>query len=185
MTHSETGSLPRARAGFTLLEVLVALSIAGMVLLGARAMLAQLADAADRIARAAASSDREANAERLLRALVAGVEASDGSTIRFVGDERAARFVTWCEGAGGWQERCAVTIGLVPRPQGVALAALFPDGTTMVLRDGLGSGALRYLHSAGDGGTWLHSWQSTVTTPLAIGVVADGDTLILRIGERG
>jgi len=31
----------------------------------------------------------------------------------------------------------------------------------------------------------VREWRSAVTAPLAIGVVIDADTLILRIGERG
>jgi prepilin-type N-terminal cleavage/methylation domain-containing protein len=175
----------RSRAGFTLIEVLVALSIAGMLLLGTRALLEQLADGAERISRTAEAGDRDANAERLLRRLAAQIEAGGPDAAGFLGNERGARFATWCDVAAGWQERCTVTLGFVPVEDGVALTALLPGGELIVVRRGVRSGALRYLYSAGDGGTWLRSWESGVSTPLAMAVVLDGDTLIVRIGERG
>jgi prepilin-type N-terminal cleavage/methylation domain-containing protein len=173
------------RAGFTLVEVLVALSIAGMLLVGARALLTQLVDGAARIGEASVGADRDANAERFLRALLLQVEANDGESIRFIGDERAARFVSWCTVPAGWQERCTATLGVVPVENGIALTVLLHGGEMIVVRRGARSGELRYLYSAGEGGTWLPTWRSVITTPLAVGILLDGDTLVLRIGERG
>jgi hypothetical protein len=36
-----------------------------------------------------------------------------------------------------------------------------------------------------NGGEWQLAWPSRITLPLAIGVLIDGDTIILGIGERG
>lgn len=175
----------RSRAGFGLLEVLVALALGGMVVLGARALLVQLADGAERIAAFGVEHDRVANSERFLRRLLEQVEPGDGVSAGFVGDEQAVRFSTWCEVPAGWQQRCVVTLGFIHRGQGRALVALLPDSEVIVLREDIPDGAFRYLHSAAAGGTWLHSWQSTVTTPLALGVITNADTLIVRIAERG
>jgi len=68
--------LPRGRAGFTLVEVMVAIVITVIVLAGARALLGQIADQGDRITAAAAAGDGEANADALLRTLVGRVEVS-------------------------------------------------------------------------------------------------------------
>jgi hypothetical protein len=65
----------------------------------------------------------------------------------------------------------------------LALAAGAAD--PVVLRRGFRDGRLLYLRAADEGGDWVRNWSSLVTTPLAVGVVVDGDTAILRIGERG
>ena len=167
------------RRGFTLIEVMVAIALSGIILLGARAMLVQLADDSDRIVSTAADADREANGDRLLRALVGRMEAGSDSIPALVGAERAARFHSWCDVPAGWQERCEITLAIVElgaEGEEQALVARFPDGEVIPLRQGFRSGTLRYLHAAGEGGAWLRSWESTITTPLAIGVVVDGET---------
>lgn len=68
---------------------------------------------------------------------------------------------------------------------GEALVASGLPGGPIILRRGFHRGALRYLVDPAHGGAWLPSWMQPVTTPLALGVILDADTLILRIGERG
>jgi prepilin-type N-terminal cleavage/methylation domain-containing protein len=172
-------------AGFTLLEVVVALAISGAVLLGARVMLEQVADGAGRIAAGAAGADRDANAERTLRDLVSRIEVSPDEGRQVVGDARGVSFSTWCDMPAGWQERCTATLGML-RPGGANVLALAVPGLEVQpVRRGFEQGTLLYLSAAGGGGAWVRSWSSTLASPLAIGVVMDGDTLILRIGERG
>jgi len=184
MSNSPVGA-PRSRAGFTLLEVLVALAVGGLVLIGARALLVQLAFGTERIIDEAEAADRDANAERMLRRLLDQVEASDGEAVRFIGNERAARFVTWCDVPAGWQERCQVTLGWIEGEHETLLTVRLPGDELVVLRRGARAGEFRYLYSAGEGGTWLRQWESTITTPLALGLMIDGELAIVRIGERG
>ncbi|MFN2399097.1 MAG: type II secretion system protein J [Gemmatimonadaceae bacterium] len=165
--------------GFTLVEVMVALTISAMVLLGARLMLTSVAHHADRISARARATDREVNAERLLRALVQRIEVGTDEAMQFGGTESEARFSTWCEVPAGWLERCVVNLTLDS-----ALAVTLPLGV-LVLRDSVKTGALRYLNSVANGGEWFRRWGTGITTPLGIGIVLDRDTLILRIGERG
>lgn len=174
-----------SRGGFTLIEVTVVLALSGIVLLGARAMLVQLADDGDRIVRAAAEADRDANADRLLRTLAGRVEAASDSTPGLIGVDRVARFRTWCDVPAGWQEPCEVTLAITRLENEEALVLRGSDERIIPLRRGFRSGRLLYLHDAGGGGVWLRSWESTITTPLALGVVLDADTLIVRMGERG
>jgi prepilin-type N-terminal cleavage/methylation domain-containing protein len=178
-------SLALGRGGFTLMEVVVALSIGALVLLGARAMLSQLADSAEATAGAAAETDREANGERLLRDVVSRVEISDIDHRGVWGDEAGARFSTWCQMPDGWLERCTALLGVVRLDTATVLALELPRGEVHPVRRGFGRARLMYLIDAANGGRWTRNWSSTVTAPLAIGVVADADTLILRIGERG
>lgn len=172
------------RGGFTLLEVMVALAISGLLLLGARALLVQVGDAAEQIAGTAAEVDREANAERLLRALVGRAEQPRSGS-EFVGTPQGVRFATWCDVPAGWQERCSISLGILRAGGAHVLALQAEGGEVMALRRGLADGHLLYLREPASGGTWQREWSSSVAPPVAIGVVMDGDTVILRLGERG
>jgi hypothetical protein len=188
VTPIPTGRIDRARGGFAVLEVVVALAVGALVLLGARAMYAQLADDAGRIVDAASEADREANADALLRGLVGRAEV-EPRLRPFEGEAAGARFWTWCDTPAGWQERCRTTLGILS-VDGAPLLALMADGGEVVpLRRDFHSGRLLYLRDASDGGAWARNWSSELSLPLAIGVVlerdAAADTLILRIGERG
>ncbi|WP_420127342.1 type II secretion system protein [Longimicrobium sp.] len=178
---------PPRRAGFTLVEVMVAIVVMGVVLVGARTMLGQMADDADRIGAAAREADRDANAEALLRAVAGRLDVSSvpGSVIRFTGERQGARFHSWCEVPDGWLERCDATLGLIELDGEPVLALQLSTGETVPLRRGFASGEILYLRSAEAGGQWVTSWGASITAPLAFGIVADGDTSIIRIGERG
>lgn len=181
------------RRGFTLIEVLVALTVSGLVLLAARNLLGALADGADRLAAHASVADREANAERLVRGLLARSEAGTPHARPFAGDARVARFSSWCDVPSGWLERCHAAIVIdrdvadegSPEKNAQVVAAVLSNGEIVPLRRRVDTAELLYLSDARDGGRWLHTWGASVTTPLALGVVMDGDTLVLRIGERG
>jgi prepilin-type N-terminal cleavage/methylation domain-containing protein len=173
------------RGGFTLLEVVVALAITGLVILGARAVLSQLGTDAERIESAAAESDRAAIGDRLLRQSVARAEASQPGRARFVGDGRGARWVTWCEVPAGWLERCDATLGLVQRGDSAALVLTLSTGELVLVRRGFGRARMQYLLDPAEGGRWTPEWTSELSTPAAIGVEVDDSLLILPVGERG
>jgi prepilin-type N-terminal cleavage/methylation domain-containing protein len=173
------------REGFTLIEVVVALTLAALLMLGARALFEQLGAHAEALVGAAADADREANGDALLRALVGAAETSPDPERRFEGTEEGVRFSTWCESPGGWLERCAVTLGFVHADTARVLALEAGAGDPVVLRRGFRDGHLIYLRAPEEGGSWVRGWSSVAITPLAVGVVVDGDTAILRIGERG
>ncbi len=175
----------RVRRGFALIEAIVALAVAAFVLVAARAILESVADGADRLVEAAADGDRAGNADRLLRGLVGQVESATVVPNAVAGDERRVRIETWCDVPAGWKERCTVELGFVAHEDGDAFVAAGVPGGPLVLRGGVAHGALRYLVDPAHGGAWLSRWAQQVTTPLALGVILDGDTLILRIGERG
>lgn len=172
--------------GFTLVEVVVALAVGGLVVLGAAGLFLQLAGGADRVQALAWRADREANAERLLRDVVGRIEPSAGREPSLVGDRRSARFSSWCDVPPGWQERCAATLSVRRASNGRAYALLLElsTGESVELLDDRSPADLLYLTDPARGGTWLTEWRS-VTTPLALGIARDADTLILRIGERG
>jgi prepilin-type N-terminal cleavage/methylation domain-containing protein len=176
-----------AAAGFTLVEVMVALVVIGVVLAGARAMLGQMADDADRITAAAEQADRDANAEALLRAVAAQVEVSAAPEreMRFAGQPNGARFHSWCQVPDGWLERCEASLGVIELDGEKVLALRLSTGEMLPLRRGFAHGEILYLRHAGNGGAWVRAWGESITPPLALGIVLDGDTTLLRIGERG
>jgi prepilin-type N-terminal cleavage/methylation domain-containing protein len=178
---------PSARAGFTLVEVMVAVVVMGVVLVGARAMVGQIADDADRIAAAARQADRDANAEALLRTVVGRLDltAVQGPEPRFEGEPNGARFHSWCDVPDGWLERCEASLGIVQLDSAPALVLRLTPGEVVPLRRGFQSGEILYLRDAGNGGSWVRSWGASMNAPLALGLAVDGDTLIVRIGERG
>ncbi|HEX6041738.1 prepilin-type N-terminal cleavage/methylation domain-containing protein [Longimicrobium sp.] len=175
------------RAGFTLVEVMVALVVMGVVLVGARTMLGQIAGDADRITAASAEADREANADLLLRTAAGRLEVVPvpGQEIRFEGEPRGARFHTWCEVPDGWLERCEASLGFIELEGENALALRLSTGEMVALRRGFQSGEMTYLRDAASGGSWVRRWGASITAPIAFGIVIDGDTSIIRIGERG
>jgi prepilin-type N-terminal cleavage/methylation domain-containing protein len=172
-------------AGFTLLEVIVALSLSALVLLGARLMLGRMADGADALAISSADTDRVANDAALLRGLMGRVELRPDSSGGVQGDGRGVRVSSWCDVPAGWQERCTAMLGLLTVDHQQRLVLELPGQEFHVIRRGIDRGHFIYLASPASGGEWTDRWTSGVAVPLAIGVVLDGDTLFLRVGESG
>jgi hypothetical protein len=174
-------------------ELIVALVISAIVLLGARVMLEALSGATYRTIAAAHEADQVANADHFLRTLVARIEVGTAADQPFGGDPTSVHFTTWCDTPGGWLERCEAVIALEVHENTKCMVAHLaphdPGGDigprTIRVAAGFTSGVLRYLNDPGAGGQWFVRWSDGVTTPLAIGVVLDGDTDIVRIGERG
>ncbi len=179
-------------AGFTLIEVVIALVISAFIVLTGRQMLEAIGGESRRVHRAAEESTLEANADRVLRELVGRMEI--GSTIErgFGGTGHQATFSSWCEVPEGWLESCRVslTIDSAAHTNALVLTTRLASrdeaqGAQLVMRQGFAYGALRYLSSASDGGVWFHAWGQGITAPLAIGIILGSDTAIVAIGERG
>jgi prepilin-type N-terminal cleavage/methylation domain-containing protein len=175
--------------GFTLIEVLVALVVGSIVLLGAHRVLEILTDRAHALIRHEMDSDRDANGERMLRDLVGQLEVGSPGTVSFTGSPDTVRFSSWCESPEGWHERCQVTLSFVARGDHESLQMQSVTGQPVDLLQGFSNGAFRYLESAAGGGQWFQRWGAGITAPLGIGVVLERehavDTMVLRIGPRG
>jgi len=172
--------------GFTLVELMVAIMLSGIVLVGARALWESLAESVDRLQSQATADAKDMNGERLLRSLAGRLEVGTDQSHEFAGDELHAQFTTWCDMPAGWQERCDAVLGIEPDSSaGLRLVARLSTGEVIALQRGFSTGTLRYLNDPIGGGVWFRIWGHGITAPLAIGVITDGDTAIVRIGERG
>jgi prepilin-type N-terminal cleavage/methylation domain-containing protein len=173
----------RERAGFTLVELLVALSIGAAVLMSARALLDGLADHARSTVRAMHDTDAEANGERLARQLAGNLIIAPDLAPSFVGAETEASFDSWCPAARGGLERCGVRLALASSGKDLGVVLSLSTGATVVLLRGANAN-LRYLSDAADGGHWQEVWRQPQTPPLAVAATVGGRSLVLRIGER-
>jgi prepilin-type N-terminal cleavage/methylation domain-containing protein len=181
--------IPRLRRksryhGFTLLELVIALSLVGLLLLGAHLVLDQLGDEGRRISARQTDRDTEQNGLRLLRVLVRRAEAGTDSSARFVGDEFHATFTTWCDVPAGWLEECRVTLQLIPYMSGTALVAIIPGAQQELLWTGSQLAQLRYFDPSSVTDPWTQSWGTSISLPAAVGIAAGGDTLVLPAAGR-
>ena len=169
------------RAGFTLIEVLVALVLSVLVVSGARALLDGLAAQATRTVGLAASGDSVAASTWSFHRVVGSLAIPASDSLVFDGTATSARFTSWCPVPGGWEERCRVVLTALPNEQTGARLS-FSTGEAFVLRTGART-SLRYLSSAADGGRWATEWHSTIAPPLGVAVIAKADTLFASTGD--
>jgi prepilin-type N-terminal cleavage/methylation domain-containing protein len=176
----------RRDSGFTLLEVLLALALGGLVVLMAHRVFAGVTDGAHHLSQEQEALDRETNARRLLVALVGSLDIGAPQAAGFDGRPDQVTFSTWAVTGHGWSTRQRLTLRLAGRA--LVAEGLGPDA--IVLADSVATLAIDYLLDHGADAVWVRKWQSPVSAPLALrmriarvkGVV---DTLLLVAGSRG
>lgn len=174
---------PRVPQGFTLIEVMVAIAIAGVVVLAAYQIFTGVADGASAVAVARASLDHDVNARRWLKGTFLSLEPP------FEGRVNQASFTSWQLMPGGWFE---------PQPiqllQEGSLLVGKKTGQSLRLADGLSTVSFDYLLEPGADTKWVREWISPVSAPLAIRLRIAGcgrrdvrcvDTLFFLVKERG
>lgn len=180
------------RRGFTLIEVLVALTLSAVVVLLGHRVFTAVVDGSVRVRATQEALDRGANARRWLTeafgSLAVGTPAGGG----FEGTPSRVEFETWLP---------TVARGFVPRRVGLAvddgrLVAAIEGQEPLGLRDSVASAAFDYLLEGGANARWVGEWRSPVSAPLAVRLRLAGrapasgealrvDTLLLLIGPRG
>lgn len=173
----------RERAGFTLVEVLVALSIGAVVLVSARALLDGLASHTRTTVRAMHDADIEGNGERLARQVAGNLILATDPAPSFIGTEKEAMFDAWCPAPRGGLERCQIRLAVASSVKEPGVELSLSTGTKVELLHGANA-RLRYLSDAAEGGHWEEVWRQPQTPPLAVALSAGGRSLVLRIGER-
>jgi len=170
----------RARRAFTLVEVIAALAITGLLLPLAWAYLGQSADNRDRVTVAVAGHAEVGNGGRLLRSLVERTVAGSDTLSAFKGQQFEARFGSWCQSTSGWLERCSVRLS-INRDRRAILVETEGAESVVALRS---TRPLAFAYALLSGGAirWQGALTTRLTTPLAVGVVSGSDTLVLRVG---
>lgn len=169
------------RRGFTVIELMVALLIGMMTIGGARAISSVLVDHAVRLDSVHVEVAEEINGEHLLRRLVLEVEAGRDPKSIFSGSREAATFDSWCQMPAGWTERCSVALR-IERSEADSVATLVGElstGERLPLIKLPAPAHLAYLEDATHGGSWSARWGPGTVAPLAIGIFAADQLLIL------
>lgn len=174
------GDSPR---GFTLLELMAALALTGLVLAAATRLLTQIGDSAGALRRAGVASAEDRNGMRLLRALASNAASGLDSSQRFSGSSAAASFATLCDVPGGWREPCRVRLELTTSGDSSSLVASWQEVPALRLWRG-SYAALRYVEGTRGDAMIYQEWRSSVSVPLAIVIAARTDTVVLPIGAR-
>jgi prepilin-type N-terminal cleavage/methylation domain-containing protein len=180
--------------GFTLIEVIVALTIGALVVLLAERLFATVGDGGRALVAARTALDREANARRWLAAAFLSLDVGLEGARSFEGHPGGVTFSSWLETEGGWFAPRRVTLAV----DSVRVAARLTPGATVPLEDSVTDLAFDYLLEPGADAHWVREWISRVSAPLAVRVrvtrrgrgMGDGgrvvtDTLLFLIKERG
>jgi prepilin-type N-terminal cleavage/methylation domain-containing protein len=155
----------RSRDGFTLLEVLVALSVSGFVVLAARTVMVQLTRGAQATVRVGITTQADVYAERTVRALLLQTEAGPEPDHQFNGTSRSVDFRTSCLVTSGWRDSCRATMAIVRRGgDSVDLAVWLSTGEHFRMPLGTGLAEFLYLGDPRSGVRWLRSWEGAPTS---------------------
>lgn len=187
----------RREQGFTLIEVILALTIGALLVLLTHRVFTSVADGAFRLTEARAALDREQNARRWLEAAFGSLDVGTGSG-GFAGGPSRAEFASWQLTPEGWFSRRRITL----EQSNGRLLAVPATGDTVFLSDSVSDFQLDYLLDAdGDGqndstrgapgarARFVREWISPVSAPIAVRLrikrTAAVDTLLLIVGTRG
>jgi prepilin-type N-terminal cleavage/methylation domain-containing protein len=197
------------KRGFTLIELMVALVLGGLVVLLAHRTFGVAAELGGRVAAGRQAHDRAMNARRFLAAAFGSLEVGTVRNTGFLGLEDEVAFTTWLVDENGASLRKQVTVRLERSADDTGPVASSEAGTmrllalvgpvegenalprdTLVLAPEVAGLAFDYLLDFGADAAWVREWRSPVSAPLAVrlrvvGASGDVDTLLCVIGPRG
>lgn len=174
----------RKPRGVTLLELVVALAISGLAILGGVVLLDQLTDSDKRITQDSIRDATTGNGDRLLRRLLVDARATTDTAMRFRGDEHNAAYLTLCDTPSGWPEQCRVTLSIDSLPDTSAIIAETDRGERFEVRRLLGAATFRFLDlSSSPESLWVRKWATSIELPGAIALVVGVDTTVLPLGS--
>jgi hypothetical protein len=169
-----------------LLEVVVALTVGAMVIVGARAVLATIADQERMLAANDEAQTRSTNGGQLLRRLLLHARAGSERDATFSGSATEISVDTWCLTPRGWSERCRVRLALAPATSESnvsSVVAHLSSGERLILKRVSTSARFAYLERTARGGLWISNWGPSAESPHAVGILGPSDTLIFRAGK--
>lgn len=174
----------RVSRGFTLLEIVVALAVAGGVLAAAQRILGSVLDATGRLEGERVILDGEANGVRLLQSVLGSIDLVSPGASPFAGTRDQVQFSAWSAHPTG---------RLVLRRFGLAASdsalVLSSDAFRIATIRGVRNAEFDYLLNPGADEAWVRGWASPVSPPVAIRIrvtrASRTDTLLLIVGPRG
>lgn len=174
-----------ARRGFTLIEVLVALTIGATAVLVAHSLFGATTELAARTASRFEAATSWANARRALSAALASAEIGRGDSVRFDGARDRVAFTSWFwTPIGREPRRCSLLAS-----DSLLLLVVGPD--SLVLTAELDTLAVDFLPERGAATAWVTEWSSAVTLPAAVrlriarSTTPAVDTILVPLGNRG
>lgn len=178
---SRTVISERSPQGFTLIEIMIALAIGGIVVLMAHGAFGVAADMSMLLDRTRTANDEVMVTHRTLARLLGSADAATTGSLGFHGIPQGIVFSAWDRDSLRAEE-VAVRGGRITVTSG---------GDTLRLMRTAGFAA-DYLLSYGADAAWVQGWESPASAPLAVRLriaSADSsgtvDTLLLVIGPRG
>ena len=174
----------RRRSGFTLIELMIAMTIGSLVVLLVHQVFVTVADGISRAKGAQARLETEQLASRWLEAAILSLETGNGWG-GFEGHANRMTFSTWLMTEQGWLERRNVALAL----NGSTLIA-DSDPVPIALWPGVKAVAFDYLLEPGLESRWVTDWVSLVSAPLAVRIRlartgSSVDTMLILVKGRG
>ena len=161
--------------GFTLIEVMIALTLSALVVLLAHRVFTGVVDGSARLQDARAALDRDANSRRTLTEVFGSLDVGTEGARGFAGRPERAEFTTWQRVPDGWLERRRVVLGV-------------ENGAFIGWRK-VSRVEFDYLLEPGANASWVREWISPVSAPVAVRVritrAQTVDTLLFIVGPRG
>lgn len=170
------------RRGMTLLEVMAALMIGGLVLSGGVLLLNQVNDDSARVIGERWSQAYEGNTYGTAKRLLSEATPSFDSTRVFRGDARSLDFFTRCRTPAGWTELCHVTFAIDSIRDSTLVMAQFDDGDQFAVRRAAGGMSFRFIDYSSPDSSWVATWSTSTTLPSALAIVSTADTVLFPIG---
>jgi prepilin-type N-terminal cleavage/methylation domain-containing protein len=169
-------------AGMTLIEIIAALAISGLALLGAILLLHQLTDTGARIGLSASTQASERNGARLLRQLLLDsfVTADSADWVR--GDGQSVSLATSCQTSRGWRASCHAMLLVDSRRDSSVIFAETDVGESAALVRVAGVVTFAYFDAYAPDSAWTSHWSAGARMPAALGVLIGRDTIVYPIG---
>jgi len=171
-----------SRRGFTLIEVISAMTLVGFVLLGGLLLLDQIGDSSARIARESRRLSSEGNGSRLMHQLLLEASLGQDTAGVFWGDPTNIALRSMCRTQNGWSEVCRIRFSIDSRRDSSIVTAELPTGTTYSVRRDAGKVEFRYLGEPSAESSWFGIWSSNAVLPSAVGLVTEHDTIVFQVG---
>ncbi len=174
------------RRGITLLELMIALTLIGVVTLLAHLLMTTVDRGTRRIDQLVRSHADDVAAAWTWRELVLHATASplaERHLRSFAGGPDAVQFTSWCRGSNGHRVTCAVYAHRHSAGGRPGLLINAGGRAWQVVTEGPVS--LRYLDRSTGESRWISVWEEARILPAGIALIGERDTLVTRIGTSG